>query len=159
MKPLFTLIMFVVAAASSAKADSFTIIRDGRKYQCTSTDSRDPGGTIECAEEAYRGPFSKEEAMRLCTGSYSTAPARCAIDAYRGPFSKEEAIRLCTGGGSTATAECAIKAYQGPYSKEEALRICRAEPRLMMRSLKLMEDSPDVQSKIQLFKNKILNLF
>ncbi|WP_413943617.1 hypothetical protein [Bdellovibrio sp. HCB-162] len=189
MKPLFTLMIFVVAMANTAHADSFTTIRDGKEYMCTSTEPRNPGNAVDCVDTAYRGPFSKEESMRICSGATSKAPAECATAAYRGPFSKEESIslcvratsatgpvdcattayrgpfskeeslQLCSRGGTLANAECAIKAYRGPYSKEEALRLCKAEPALLIRSFKLMESSPEVQSKIQLFKAKVLGLF
>lgn len=189
MKPLFTFMLLFIATASSAHADSFTIIRDGKEYMCSPTQPRDPNDAVDCVDEAYRGPFSKEESMRICSGATSKAPALCAIGAYRGPYSKEEAIslcqratsasgpvecataayrgpfskeeslQLCTRGGTAANAECAIKAYRGPYSKEEAIRLCKAEPMLLMRSLNLMESSPEIQSKIRLFKAKVLRLF
>lgn len=113
----------------------------------------------QCATEAYRGPFSKEEAIELCLGTHSASgPVDCATTAYRGPFSKEESVKLCYRSGTLDVAECAIRAYRGPYSKEEALRLCRQEPGVMLRTLKLMESSSDMQIKIQQFKNQVLGL-
>lgn len=191
VKPVVAAVFLVMSFVQVASADSFTFIREGREYLCQATGAippRDPDGNLDCVDHAYRGPFSKEEAMRMCQGSYSTAPAQCATEAYRGPFSKEEAIELCLGthsasgpvdcattayrgpfskeesvklcyrSGTLDVAECAIRAYRGPYSKEEALRLCRQEPGVMLRTLKLMESSSDMQIKIQQFKNQVLGL-
>ncbi len=54
-----------------------------------------PGGNIACVEKAYAGPFSRDEAIQLCRGSFGTAPADCAIKIYAEPFSKLEAIEIC----------------------------------------------------------------
>lgn len=183
MKPLFILISLVISQSQTVFADSFSLIKDGKNYLCTSTGPRDPGAGAECASEAYAGPFSKDEAIRLCAGASSTTPAKCAVKAYAGPYSKEEAIRLCiraqtlgpidcaskayagpfskdeslslcSGNSTLANAECAIKAYSGPYSKEEALRLCKNEPQLMLRSLILMQQSAEIQQKVMLIKMK-----
>lgn len=179
MKPLLILVMML--AASVAFADSFRIIRDGQEYLCSATAPTTPGGAADCVDKAYSGPFSKEESLRLCQGARSTAPADCALKAYSGPFSKEESIAMCTGARSTgpidcynkayagpftkaesmdlcsgdvteANAECALKAYAGPYSKAEAIRLCKANPSLLLRSLKLMEQSKEVQQKVMQLK-------
>lgn len=173
---LSSLVMF---AAFASNADSFTTIKDGKEYLCQET-LIDPGGALACVNKAYSGPFSKDESQRICAGAHDESPAVCGIAAYSGPFSKEESIQLCThaksngpidcaskaysgpfskaesltlcAGGTVANADCAIKAYAGPYSKEEALRICKSEPMLILRSLRLLEQSTDIQSKIKAFK-------
>lgn len=169
----------LLLAASFAQADSFTIIRDGKNYLCEEQ-SIDPGGPIKCIDKAYSGPFSREEAHRICAGARDEGPALCAIKAYSGSFSREEAINLCIGarglgpiecanraysgpfsrdeslglcrGGTLANAECAIKAYSGAYSREEALRLCKSNPALILRSLNLIEQSSDLQEKIRSMK-------
>jgi hypothetical protein len=176
----FTIVLFSLSTlAHSAFADSFDIIRDGRTYRCEESGPRNPGDAQACADEAYRGPFSREESLRLCAGARSTAPASCANDAYRGPFSKEESInicigsssnspsdcakrayagpfskdesvRLCSRNGTLAHADCAIKAYAGPYSKEEAIQLCSNNPQLLIKSLDILIQKPGLES---LFKN------
>lgn len=95
---------------------------DGVRHQCTPMNSGNP---TECFLAANAGPFSRDEAMKLCAGSYSDAPAQCAIQAYRGRYSKEESIRLCTGATTnTGPIDCANVAYSGPFSKEESLKLC-----------------------------------
>lgn len=171
----------ILLTSTLALADSFTVIRDGKEYLCEEHNPViDPGGRMKCIDKAYSGPFSKAEAERICEGARDEAPALCAIQAYTGPFTKEEAIQLCIrarsngpidcavkayagpftkveslnlcAGGSVANADCAIKAYAGPYSKEEALRLCKAEPMLALKSLKLLEQSSDIQEKIRSLK-------
>ena len=175
--------IFAALSFNIAQADSFTVIRDGQEYLCQPT-SVDPGAGVECVNRAYNGPFTRDEAMQLCSGARSTAPADCAIRAYNGPYSKAEAIQLCTRARSTgpvdcatkayngpfskaeslnlcsgdttvANADCAIKAYNGPYSKEEAIRMCKYQPLLVMRSLNLIEQSTDLKEKVQLIKSKL----
>jgi hypothetical protein len=176
----------VLLSFQLAKADSFTIIRDGNEYLCEQQGSPlDPGGNLECNDKAYSGPFSRDEAQRLCEGSHtdapadcgirayngpfskdesiqlcirarSTGPADCAIKAYGGPFSKDESLQLCSLNGSTANADCAIKAYAGPYSKEEAIRMCKSQPLLVMRSLALIEQSQDLKPKVESIKFQLL---
>lgn len=184
MKPLFILMALIISQSQDVLADSFSIVKDGKNYLCTSAEPRNPGAGAECASEAYAGPFSKDESMLLCAGASSTAPAKCAAQAYSGPCSKQEAISLCTraqttgpvdcftkayagpfskdeslslcrDNGSLANADCALKAYAGPYSKAEALRLCKNEPQLMMRSLNLMQQSPEIQQKVMLMKMNI----
>lgn len=146
MKPFF--IVLFLLSASSAFADSFKIIREGQEYICKSTEVSDPGRVVDCATKAYNGPFSRDESMQLCSGAKDIGPAECGIKAYNGPFSRAEALELCQRSGTLANAECAIKAYNGPYSKAEAVRLCKSEPHLMMRSLDLMQQSPQIQEKV-----------
>lgn len=182
MKPLVILAM--IFSTSAAFADSFRMVKDGQEYLCSSTSPSNPGGAVECVNKAYNGIFSKEEAMRLCQGAVSTAPVECAQKGYFGILSKEEAIRVCTrarsngpidcvqkayfsifskeeaidlcsGDSSVANVECAQKAYSGPYSKEEAIRMCKANPQLMLRSLNLLQQSPEIQQKIMQMKVNI----
>jgi hypothetical protein len=158
MKPNFLLAIVVTLCATVAVADSFTVIRDGREYLCSPTGSSQPpnpgGGAVDCVNKAYSGPFSRDESMQLCSGALNVGPALCAIKAYAGPFNRAEAIELCARSGTEAHAECAIKAYAGPYSRAEAIQLCKAQPSLMLRSLKLMEKSPEVQSQIHLLKTQ-----
>lgn len=150
MKILFTLLALVSFNVFAAAPVIIDI--DGVRHQCT---PMNPGNPTQCFNTAYSGPFSRDEAMKLCAGAYSDAPAQCAILAYRGryskdesiklcigsttntgpidcanvayagPFSKEESLKLCSHNGSERTGVCAIEAYRGPYSKEEAIDMCR----------------------------------
>ncbi len=178
------LLLSVLTITSLCRADSFTIIRDDKQYLCEQQGAIDPGQAADCATKAYSGPFSKDESVRLCQGARSVAPADCAIKAYSGPYSRDEAIQLCQraktlgpvdcatkayggpfsrlesislcqGNGTLANADCAIKAYSGPYSREEALQMCKEQPMLVMRSLKLIEQSADLKQKVDMIKNKI----
>lgn len=177
MKLILTLSLLLTA--SLANADSFTIIRDGKNYLCEEQ-SIDPGGAVKCIDKAYSGPFSREEANRICAGARDESPALCAIKAYSGPFSREESINLCVGarglgpvecaakaysgpfsreeslglcrGGTIANAECAIKAYSGAYSREEALRLCKSNSALVLRSLNLIEQSSELKEKLRAMK-------
>ncbi len=178
------LITMCLLAMETVMADSFTIIRDGKEYLCEQRGPSNPIDSVECANKAYSGPFSREEAQQLCAGARSIAPADCgikaysgpfsrteavtlctrartigpadcAIKAYSGPFSREEAVTLCQGNGSIANADCAIKAYAGPYSREEAVRMCKESPMLVLRSLSLLEQSQDLKPKIESIKNNL----
>lgn len=153
----------------------------GAEPRCDERPS-DPNGANRCAERAYSGPFSRDEALRLCAGARNEAPAHCAVKAYRGPytkdesialcaqattndgpidcaatlfrgpFSREEALRACRRDGDLARAECVVKAYRGPYTKEEAIELCSANSLLVLRSLKLIESSPTLMGRIHRFK-------
>lgn len=168
-----------------ASADSFTVIRDGKEYLCEQRGPIDPITSVECANKAYAGPFSSDEATRLCARARSLAPAECGIAAYAGPFSKDEAVELCigartnngpidcakkayagpfsktesvslcSGNGSIANADCAIKANAGPYTKEEAIRICKDSPSLVLRSLNLILQSQELKQKVETIKNNL----
>ncbi|HEY8272689.1 MAG TPA: hypothetical protein VIG33_17475 [Pseudobdellovibrionaceae bacterium] len=180
MKPLFLLMTLIISQGQAAFADSFSIIKDGKNYLCTSTNDT-PEASGECIAEAYAGPFFKDEAITLCTGAHSTFPAKCAVKAYAelctkeesirlctgaesmgpvecfnkayaGAFNKDESLTLCKGNGTVVNADCALKAYAGPYSKKEALRICKNEAQLLMRSLNLMQHSAEIQQKVKLMK-------
>lgn len=127
MKNIILLIGFVTGAF--ARADSFTIIKDGKNYVCTSTETPQPppdnGGVIACGNKAYAGPFNKEESVRLCAGALDVGPADCGIKAYAGPFNKEEAIQLCQGTRKVlGPADCGIKAYAGPFDKAQSVQLC-----------------------------------
>ncbi|MGZ3725039.1 MAG: hypothetical protein ACXWQQ_04535 [Pseudobdellovibrio sp.] len=183
MKLLLTTIVCWLAVGV-AKADSFTIIRDGNEYLCQQTGPTNPIDSVDCANKAYAGPFSKDQAQQLCAGARSTAPADCAIKAYAGPFSQaqavtlcihaqttgpadcaakayagpfsqDESVTLCSDNGTVANADCAAKAYAGPYSKDEAIKMCKASPLLVMRSLNLLEQSQDLKPKIESIKNNL----
>ena len=167
-----------------ASADSFTIIRDGKEYLCEQRGPTNPIDSVECANKAYSGPFSRDEAQELCSGARSIAPADCgikaysgpfsrveavqlckrartigpadcAVKAYSGPFSRVEAVELCSGNGSVANADCAIKAYAGPYSREEAVRMCKEQPHLVLRSLELLAQSQELKPRIESIKNQL----
>lgn len=154
---LFMFFLTMNTLFSIANADSFTIIRDEKEYLCEQTGRIDHGGYDDCIQKAYRGVFTAEEAVQICTGARSTAPAECASNAYlgiftreesialciysrsstgpvdcatkayAGPFSREETIELCSGNTTGANAECALKAYAGPYSRSEAIRMCKGQ--------------------------------
>lgn len=167
-----------------ASADSFTVIRDGKEYLCEQRGPLDPIGSVECANKAYAGPFSREESQELCMGARSVAPADCALKAYSGPFNRaesiqlckrarttgpvecankaysgpfnrDESIQLCSGNGSLANAECALKAYAGPYNREEAIRMCKEQPHLVLRSLELLAQSQELKPKIESIRSKL----
>jgi hypothetical protein len=145
------------------------------------------GNTYDCIEKAYAGPFSRSEAEDLCTGAYSTSPADCAREAYAGVFSKDESIELCRGVSSVGpaicarkayagpfsksesldlcdsssateeTANCALRAYAGPYSKEEAIKICKYSLNAALKTLSLIENSPEAKAlTVKSKTNKIL---
>lgn len=181
MKLLLTI--GVLLGGAFAQADSFTIIRDGKNYLCEEQNPViDPGGNLRCVDKAYSGPFSKDEALRLCAGAHDESPALCAIKAYSGPFNRDESLQLCIGArsvgpaecavkaysgpfnraesldlcqrGTLANVECAIKAYAGPYSREEAIRLCKSNPALLLRTLDLLEQSSEIQEKIRSMKRE-----
>lgn len=120
------IVLSVLFGALVAQADSFTIIRGGNEYLCQQVQNRpDPNVQVRCANRAYNGPFSKDQAMRLCQGALSEAPADCGIRAYNGPFAAEQAVELCREATGTGPADCGIRAYNGPFSQVQALRLCR----------------------------------
>ncbi len=178
------LLFLALVSALPAFADGFDIIKDGVTYRCEAGSVTDPGIVLDCANKAYAGPFSRDEATQLCQSATSVAPAdcgikaysgifsrneaiqlcikakslgptECAAKAYNGPFNRAEAIDLCKGNGSIANADCAIKAYNGPYSKEEAIRICKIQPELILRSLRLIEETPELRSRVKAIKSKL----
>ena len=120
---LFLSLSFSFAMLSHA---SIIIEIDGVEHSCLP--ASDSGTTLEtaatCANEAYRGLFSRDESLLLCGGARSNAPANCAIEAYRGPFSKEESIAICISALTTGPSECAILSYRGPFSKEGSIKLC-----------------------------------
>ena len=81
-------------------------------------------GQVRCIEVAYAGPFSRDQAVRLCEGGGTEATAQCGIKAYSGPFSSEQAITLCQGQNSLVPAECGVRAYSGPFSTDQAMQLC-----------------------------------
>lgn len=81
-------------------------------------------GQVRCVEVAYAGPFSQDQAIRLCEGGGTEATAQCGIKAYGGPFSAEQALGLCQGQNSLVPADCGIRAYSGPFSAVQALQLC-----------------------------------
>ena len=137
----------------------------GVRHQCTPVGN---GNAVQCYQTAYNGPYSKDEAMLICAGAWSEAPAKCGIEAYsgrfskaesitlcqgsttetgpidcanlayNGPFSKTESLNLCSNNGSERTAVCAMEAYQGPFSKEEAIKMCKL-PRQALDKLWMSE--------------------
>lgn len=172
MKHLVVLLFLFSALTVLANDDSFYLDKDGSRYLCQKIQTTYVPNTI-CADAAYHGPFSKDESIELCQGSYTDAPARCAKDAYHGPFNKtqavalckfaittapadcatqayhsifnlDESVRLCARATSASVAECAINAYHGPYSKEESIKLCKQNSDLILRSLKLFHKAnPD----------------
>ncbi len=154
MNYLISVLLLLSAPLMAQADDSFEVVKDGKTYLCRVKGNDNPGAPLNCANKAYRGPFTREQAQTLCRGAINDAPADCGIKAYRrafnkdqsvqlckgtedmgpqecgemayrGPFSKEQSVRLCHL-GSTANAQCAIDAYRGPYTKEEAIGICKA---------------------------------
>ncbi len=110
----------------------------------------------ECGIQAYRGPFNTDQAIELCKKARSTGPSQCGIDAYSGPFNTSQAIELCKNGGNLERSECAKKAYQGPYSSDEAVQLCKSNSAsLVIRSLMLLESSPEMRQRVQLIKSQI----
>lgn len=161
MRILFLMMLLI---PSLCLADSFEITKNGIVYLCTSEAQPDPNGASDCVSKAYAGPFNQQQALQLCQGAYSTAPADCAAkayagplsldqavnlciratstgpadcvdSAYAGPFSLTQAIELCSDDGSLATSQCAIRAYAGPYSLQQAIDLCRRSPHLVNPAL------------------------
>lgn len=153
---LLSAIAAISLSSSAAFADGFELIKDNKKYWCEESIS-DPGNAARCAEKAYRGPFTREESIRICSGARNEGPADCAIAAYRGPFTREESVQLCERNGSLERAECAIQAYRGPYSREEAIRLCRgtSAPQLLLRSLQLVNGARDLEGKVRDIKKQL----
>lgn len=120
MKKLLSLLaLFSVTAFA---AEPIIIDIGGVRHSCTPIGN---GNAVQCYQKAYSGPFSKDEAMALCSGAFNEAPALCGIEAYRGRFSKSESILLCTGATTnTGPIDCANLAYNGPFSKAESLDLC-----------------------------------
>ncbi len=118
--------LFLVLSLFSftAFAQVIDIDINGRPYSCT---PRSGGGNpMECIEIAYAGPFTRNEATRLCAGARNDGPARCALKAYAGPFTRDESLNLCTGAFSVGPADCVIKAYAGPFTRDESFRLCNS---------------------------------
>jgi hypothetical protein len=187
-KMSFKIVLFTIMSISQAAIAGIEIIQDGKVYRCEERGPGNPGGTVDCANRAYSGPYNKEESVRLCQGARNDGPALCGIKAYNGafnkaqsidlcigsrneapadcaqlaysgPFSASESVQLCSRGGTTQRAECAVKAYNGPYSKAEAIELCSSgRERLVMRSLKLMEDSSDLKAPIKNIKIQLNKL-
>lgn len=120
MKLLASLFMLV---SFSAFADSIIIEIGGVRHQCTPMGNSNPA---QCFNVAYAGIYSREEALRLCAGSFTDAPAKCATRAYAGRYSRTESIDLCIGSTTDAgPVECADLAYSGPFSNSESIELCR----------------------------------
>lgn len=123
-KFVISILALVAVLATTAKADTFTIIKNGKQYLCAPEPS-DPGASIDCANLAYQGPFTRDEAEQLCSGAISTSPAKCARTAYNGPITKEQAIRLCQRATTdTGPTDCAKKVFNGPFTLEQAIQLC-----------------------------------
>jgi hypothetical protein len=170
MKPVKQILLglstFGLIAAVAHADDSFEVTKNGIVYLCQAETSTNPGGNAaDCANDAYSGPYSRDESLQLCQGARNNGPAECGKKAYAGPYSKVESIQLCIGardvgpadcgakayagpfskaetlllcarGGSVATADCAIRAYAGPYSKQQAIDLCRSNPELINVALR-----------------------
>lgn len=153
---LFTLL--VLSSPFASAAVGFDLVMNGEAYRCE-PGATDPGVVLECANIAYKGPFSQADATALCTGATSTGPALCAIKAYSGPFNTAQSIQLCRQIGTIAHAECAIRAYAGPYSADEAVKLCRGgDLDLLMRTFDIMESSADSQNQIRVIKARSTNI-
>lgn len=180
MKTITLISALIVALTSSVQARDIIVDIDGIRHSCSPTDSQTPGtgNPIACVEAAYRGPFSREESMRLCEGARTVAPAECALRAYRGPYSKEESLQLCQSAmsegpvecadlaytgpfsrsetlllcshprASRANAQCALEAYRGPYSKEESIKLCRVQSGRLLKKAGLMNINKDDQEAL-----------
>lgn len=156
------LAFFMFFSVNAFTAEAVIIDIGGVRHQCTPIGN---GNAVQCYQTAYNGPYSKDEAMLICAGAWSEAPAKCGIEAYRGrfskaesislcqgattdtgpidcanlayngPFSKTESLSLCSNNGSERTATCALEAYQGPFSKEEAIKMCKNSRERLDKSL------------------------
>jgi hypothetical protein len=124
MKALVLSLALLTGFAAHAD-DSFDIVKDGRTYTCRAQTPSSPGGSVDCANKAYSGPFNRDESLALCQGAYDTSPADCANKAYSGAFNKQEAISLCIGARSVGPADCANKSYSGPFNKDESVTLCK----------------------------------
>ena len=127
---VLSLLLLVQLMAPSVKAQGvITTQFNGVPYTCTPTagGSSVPGaGAAQCAATAYQGPFSQAQAIALCAGASSQAPAVCAAAAYQGPYSLEQALAICTGAINNSPFECANAAYRGPFSLAQSMQLCRA---------------------------------
>lgn len=110
---------------TNAFSQAIEIEIQGVRHSCTPIYDGGYGqGARRCAEVAYKGPFTKEEALKLCQGAMNEMPAHCAIRAYSGSFTKEEALNMCIGATSMGRIDCVEAAYDGPFTKEESMRLC-----------------------------------
>lgn len=116
--------VFFSSTAFAKPGDPFEITQDGINYSCVATSSVSTDAVFKCADKAYAGPYTRDEATALCAKARNTAPADCAIAAYAGPFTKTQAAQLCTGAATTGPADCAKAAYSGPFNKDEAIALC-----------------------------------
>lgn len=125
MKILLSLIFLSIFSTPVFSQQIETLI-NGRMHNCFPVTDRPvpPGNPYECTEMAYRGPYTKEESIKLCDGAKTTAPAECALKAYAGPYTKEESFKLCLKAVSAGPAECALFAFAGPFTKEESRKLC-----------------------------------
>jgi hypothetical protein len=175
---------FVMAAlflivSSLALAQTLEIEIGGVRHSCTPIGSGGPGpGRLDCIETAYNGPFTRDEAHRLCEGAFSDAPARCAVRAYRGPLTRDESMNLCRRAfsegpiecveisyrgpftrdealalcshprASAQNAHCALRAYQGPYSREESIRLCKVQGQYGLKNFLKIELGKDEEEEL-----------
>lgn len=149
MKFLVSLFMFV---SVSAFAEPIIIEIGGVRHQCTPIGN---GNAASCFNIAYAS-FSREEALRLCAGAYSDAPANCGVQAYRGRWSRDESINLCIGSTTnTGPIDCANLAYNGPFSSSEALDLCsrNATERTAACALEAYRGSSSKEEAIRMCKN------
>lgn len=76
---------------------------------------------MNCVRWVYKGPGSRVEAAQACKGEILDA---CYEWVYKGPGSRVEAVNACRG---VWDMECVEFAYKGPYSRQEAARMCADE--------------------------------
>lgn len=157
MKFLITSLMLLSLNAFAETITRDVIIDiDGVRHQCTPMNT---GSPQKCMDTAYAGPFSREEAKRLCEGAYDASPALCGIEAYAGIYSKSEAIQLCIGATSTGPAQCGQLAYNGPFSKSEALGLCsnNGSERRAVCAIEAYQGSYSKQEALEMCKRVRLN--
>jgi hypothetical protein len=64
--------VIVVTTQSVAIADSFTVIREGKNYFCQESTPADPALVVECANKAFGGPFTADQAKPSLLGRHLT---------------------------------------------------------------------------------------
>lgn len=120
----FVITTLILISSFIASAQTLEIEIGGVRHSCTPIGSGPGPGRLDCIEAAYNGPFTRDEAHRICEGAFSDAPARCALRAYRGPLTRDESIRLCSRAFSEGPIECVEVSYRGPFTRDEALSLC-----------------------------------
>lgn len=73
---------------------------------------------FSCVEWVYKGPFSREEAIKACKG---VTNMECVEFVYKGPSNREESAIACR---NVHDMKCVKFMYAGTATRLEAVRSC-----------------------------------